>query len=39
MNSKLVFWTLMMECPAEWMYFRHGYAFGLAVGRLWAYER
>ena len=30
--------ALMMESPAEWMYFKHGYAFELLSGRLWAYD-
>lgn len=29
---------LMMECPAEWMYFKHGYAFNASARRLWAYD-
>ena len=29
---------LMMECPAEWTYFRHGYAYDVQTRRLWAYD-
>jgi hypothetical protein len=30
--------ALMMECPAEWMYFKHGYAFDARARRLWGYD-
>jgi len=29
---------LMMACPAEWMYFRRGYAYEERRGRLWHYD-
>ena len=29
---------LMMACPAEWMYFKRGYAYEENRGRLWAYD-
>lgn len=28
----------MMACPAEWMYFKRGYAYEERRGRLWAYD-
>ncbi len=30
--------AMMMACPAEWMYFKHGYAFNIAARQLWAYD-
>lgn len=30
--------ALMMNCPAEWMYFKRGYAFDLTSRRLWGYD-
>ena len=29
---------LMMACPAEWMYFKHGYAYDVKRGKLWEYD-
>jgi hypothetical protein len=29
---------LMMDCPAEWMYFKYGYAYYEKTGKLWAYD-
>ncbi len=30
--------AMMMACPAEWMYFKRGYAFDLATRQLWGYD-
>ena len=27
-----------MECPAEWTYFKHGYAYDVPTRRLWGYD-
>jgi len=29
---------VMMACPAEWMYFKHGYAYDVKRGKLWEYD-
>lgn len=29
---------IMMDCPAEWMYFCRGYALELGCGQLWSYN-
>lgn len=30
--------ALMMDCPARWMYFKHGYAFDYMTRKVWEYD-